>query len=97
MKVQPTTFIYRKYNGLLTMGSYLLYHESFLGLPSSWPPEFVEAGEGSYGRVVFYSSDVPNLGLIEYNGLCIENGKLVSNNHKTDSNYECIPKKKVNS
>lgn len=80
MSTQPTTFVYHKYRGSLSIVDHLCYHESFLCSPSSWSPEYVEAGKGSYGRVIFYTSDVPYLGCIEYNGLFIENGRLVSKN-----------------
>lgn len=79
--MQPTSFVYHKY-GSLSIVSHLSYHESFLCSPSSWSPKSVEAGKGSYGRVIFFTSDVPYLGLMEYNGLLIENGKLVSKNHQ---------------
>jgi hypothetical protein len=73
----PHTFIYVKYNKVLSSIAYLGIHEANLTGPSSWNPDVVQAGKSSYGRVIFYSSDKPNLGRIVYNDLVIENGRLI--------------------
>lgn len=74
---EPKTFTYVKYDSVMTPFSYLHAGEALLTSPLSWPSEYVQAGKGSYGKLIFYKTEKPNLGRIEYNGLIIENGKLI--------------------
>lgn len=73
----PQTFVYVKYNKVLSPIAFLGIHEACLTGPLSWSPNAVEAGKYSYGRVIFYDSAEPNLGRMVYNGLVIENGRLI--------------------